>query len=249
MYSAVMATFLLSCNKFDDVCHQPTNSTAAGALDFDGRDDEVNLGEWFHYQVFSVQFWAKPGATQNTWTNIMDDEHGDTTGWVIEQNVDNTNEYYIAGGTLILFKLQADEWQQVSIVYDEDALTVYINGELIERKALEKPIYYVGGHVLRLGQWASGGRAWNGQLDEVRFWDKPLSQTEIQSNMNCQLTGSENGLVAYYRFNQGTVNADNTAVTSLTDASGNSHNGSLQNFALTGGTSNWVAGKVTGTCY
>jgi len=249
IYAACMASVLLSCEKLHDLCPPTTHQTPAGALDFDGQDDEVNLGDWFQYQVFTIQFWAKPGATQNTWTDIMDHEHGDTAGWVIEQNVDNTNEYYMAGGTIILFKLLANEWQQVSCVYDEKTLSVYINGELIERKALEKPIYYEGSHILRLGNWASGGRAWNGQLDEVRFWNRALLQTEIQNNMNCQLTGSENGLIAYYRFNQGYIDADNTSVTSLTDLSGNKHTGTLTNFALTGSRSNWVAGKVTGTCY
>jgi hypothetical protein len=67
--------------------------------------------------------------------------------------------------------------------------------------------------------------------------------------MNCQLTGSENGLVAYYKFNQGYINADNAAVTYLTDLSGHGHNGTLTNFALTGTRSNWVDGRVKGTCY
>lgn len=102
---------------------------------------------------------------------------------------------------------------------------------------------------MHLGNWAGGGRNWNGQLDEVRFWSKALSKAEIQSSMNCQLSGSENGLLAYYKFNQGNINADNTAVKLLIDASGKGHTRTLTNFALTGSSSNWVQGKVTGICY
>jgi hypothetical protein len=249
IYAACMAMGLLSCDKLDELFHPAPDKTAAGALDFDGQDDEVNLGDWFRYQVFTIQFWAKPGATQNTYADIMDNTHADYISWVIQQKVDNTNEYEFGGGAYINFKLQASVWQQVSVVKNEDSLWVYINGELIEGKPLLSDINYPSSHTLRLGNWAGGGRNWNGQLDEVRFWNKPLSQTEIQNNMNCQLTGSETGLIAYYKFNQGAINADNTAVTSLTDASGNGHTGLLTNFALTGGTSNWVAGKVSGTCY
>ena len=67
--------------------------------------------------------------------------------------------------------------------------------------------------------------------------------------MNCGLdpTG-QYGLVALYHFDQGTVGADNSGITTLIDASGNANNGTLNNFALTGATSNWATGTVSGTC-
>lgn len=49
-------------------------------------------------------------------------------------------------------------------------------------------------------------------------------------------------MIAYYKFNQGFVNGNNTSVTSLADASGNSYNGNLNNFTLIGTTSNWASG-------
>ena len=68
------------------------------------------------------------------------------------------------------------------------------------------------------------------------------------NNMNCELATGQTGLLAYYQFNQGT-SADNSTVTTLTDASGNSNSGTLTNFALAGTTSNWVlpGGVNTGT--
>ncbi|HXR79654.1 MAG TPA: LamG domain-containing protein, partial [Saprospiraceae bacterium] len=47
-------------------------------------------------------------------------------------------------------------------------------------------------------------------------------------------------------MNTGFVNADNSQETSLVDETG-SHNGTLNNFALTGASSNWIEGHVTGT--
>ena len=41
---------------------------------------------------------------------------------------------------------------------------------------------------------------WPGSIDEVRIWNRALSQEEILANMNCHLTGHEPGLVAYYDF-------------------------------------------------
>jgi hypothetical protein len=249
MVSVLTACLLLSCNKLVDLFHPSSGSNTAGALDFDGADDEVNTGDWFRYQVFTIQFWAKPGATQNPWANIIDNQHASYISWTIQQRADTTNQYYYGGGAIVYFTLQADVWQQVTVVKGKDSAAAYVNGQLADKQPLIIPIDYPYNHVLRLGQWAGGGRAWNGQLDEVRLWNRALSQQEIQNNINCQLTGSESGLVAYYRFNQGTINADNAGVTTLTDLSGHNHNGRLENFALTGSHSNWVQGKVAGNCH
>ena len=78
-------------------------------------------------------------------------------------------------------------------------------------------------------------------MDEVRIWNRALCQEEIQNNMNCALNPTgQNGLIALYHFDQGTVNANNAGITTLNDASGNANNGTLNNFALNGATSNWA---------
>jgi HYDIN/CFA65/VesB family protein len=85
-----------------------------------------------------------------------------------------------------------------------------------------------------------------GQLDEVRVWTRVLCQDEIQATMNCELTGSQSQLAAYYNFNQGLDSVNNAGVTTLPDLAGGDNNGTLTNFALNGTTSNWVApGGVT----
>ncbi|MVO11110.1 T9SS type A sorting domain-containing protein [Flavobacterium sp. TP390] len=91
---------------------------------------------------------------------------------------------------------------------------------------------------------------YQGNLDELRVWNRPLSLSELQNNQNCELANpaSQTGLVAYYQFNQGVDSDNNVTVTTLTDASGNGYNGTLTDFSLNGVTSNWIAGSpiVTG---
>jgi len=79
-------------------------------------------------------------------------------------------------------------------------------------------------------------------MDEVRIWNTARTQSEIQSSLNTELSGTETGLMAYYNFNQGTAGGTNTGITTLTDRTSNAKNGTLNGFALTGSTSNWVAG-------
>jgi hypothetical protein len=78
-------------------------------------------------------------------------------------------------------------------------------------------------------------------MDEFRIWNTTRSECEINTYMNCEIPSSAAGLVVNYHFNQGIDNFTNPSVTSLTDASGNSNTGTLNSFALTGSTSNWIA--------
>jgi CubicO group peptidase (beta-lactamase class C family) len=46
-------------------------------------------------------------------------------------------------------------------------------------------------------------RPFDGNIEEIRVWNRALTQQEIHDNMNLELSGTEQGLVAYYRFNEG----------------------------------------------
>jgi hypothetical protein len=81
-----------------------------------------------------------------------------------------------------------------------------------------------------------------GSIDEVRVWNVARTASEILSNMKVELN-AQAGLVAAYHFNEGIAAGTNTGLTTTADASGNNLNGTLNNFARTGNTSNWVAGQ------
>jgi hypothetical protein len=96
-----------------------------------------------------------------------------------------------------------------------------------------------------LGIGGDVGRSYygtDGRMDEVRIWSRALSQAEIQANMDCEIPGAANGLVANYHFNQGIADGDNTnpLENTLLDDSGLGNNGTLNNFELMASESNWV---------
>lgn len=79
--------------------------------------------------------------------------------------------------------------------------------------------------------------------DELRIWNVRLSDEEVNATLNCQLSGNEANLYAYYSFNQGLVNADNSGENILIDQGSNGKNGNLIGFSLNGTTSNWTSGS------
>ena len=74
------------------------------------------------------------------------------------------------------------------------------------------------------------GTYFNGQMDDVRFWNVARTGAQIQANMNSELVSNEPGLVAYYKFNS-------SSGTTVTDSAGSDNNGTLTNMT----NSNWVA--------
>ncbi|MEQ8810454.1 MAG: LamG-like jellyroll fold domain-containing protein, partial [Imperialibacter sp.] len=112
-------------------------------------------------------------------------------------------------------------WNHVAGVYDGTSLKMYFNGVLTETTAISGVIDSNPG-ALGLGGDPDGNISSNAIIDEVRIWNTPLLESEIQNNMFRTLTGSEAGLVAYYRF-------DETTGSILPDLSVNGNMGTLVN--------------------
>lgn len=74
--------------------------------------------------------------------------------------------------------------------------------------------------------------SFNGAIDEVRVWNTPLPPAAIQQDRTAALMGNENGLVAYYRLDEG------NGATSV-DASPGNHPLTLQNSPI------WISSGAT----
>jgi hypothetical protein len=132
-------------------------------------------------------------------------------------------------------------WQHIAWVFDVNAVRLYVNGALIGSSTAsgifqgENVPFAIGRSLLSSLNFYFGGR-----IDEVNVWNKALTQAEIQDIMDNELSGSENDLGLYYKFNQGEPGGNNTTITHLICEIGDGErDGALLNFALTGETSNF----------
>lgn len=242
-------------------------SQPGAALNFDGTNDYVNLpnsGAPFDVSsshVKTFQLWFKNTANQGAHVRIFSTGTANwTTGiWF----------GYAAGSPYLRFELcdgiiypgvaitgttnirGDNQWHQATGVINGSVATLYLDA-----------IYEGSVSISTIGAMNSAGAVhignsydnesssyFRGDIDELRVWEKALCQPEIMSTMNCELTGSEAGLVAYYQFNQGTAAGNNAGLINLPDLTFNSNNGILTNMGLNGVTSNWVSpgGVITGS--
>lgn len=133
-------------------------------------------------------------------------------------------------------------WQHFAWVYNGSSISLYVNGQLNGSSAASG--VFQGENVpFAIGKSILGGLnfVFGGGIDEVSAWNRALSQSEIQDMMDNELSGSEEGLQLYYKFNQGVPGGDNTSITHLISEIGNGErDAELMNFALIGETSNFV---------
>ncbi|HNU08096.1 MAG TPA: LamG domain-containing protein, partial [Pyrinomonadaceae bacterium] len=151
-----------------------------------GGVEGVDFGNWFDLQVFTIELWVKPKGGQVLYSDILDNGHSSAPrrSWVL-QNVDNGNRFHwysfdFPEGVQLPFDLTPDLWHHLVITRDASRTTrLYLNRSFIGSISSTADIPYDGSQNLRLGNWYSGGRPFNGTLDELAIYDRPLSEPEI----------------------------------------------------------------------
>ncbi len=106
------------------------------------------------------------------------------------------------------FSIQDGLFHHIAVVYDSSAGTIdcYMDGEEYGSTAtgVSGPLDFAESNLL-IGAFYSYynsniGNYWNGKLDDVRLWNKTRTKAEIQSTKDSALTGSEDGLVGYWKM-------------------------------------------------
>jgi RHS repeat-associated protein len=133
-------------------------------------------------------------------------------------------------------------WHQVALRYDNSTLTLdgFLDGvksaTATTRSSRTTPTSQGYGQYYALGATdgnnLGSGAYFNGQIDEFRVWNTARTDSQITDNRNQPLTGTEPGLVAYYRFHDGTGPL-------AYDSSGHNNEGTLT-AASPGGLPTWT---------
>ncbi len=165
-----------------------------------------------------VTFSGWPSLSIESWFKYVDTE---TWRWVFGTGPDycNLGMAVAEGDSIMRYHITTTEygtstydgkklltpgtWYHIAMVFDGETVKIFIDGELDfqandnGRIKITNTKYAIGA-----GYW-SGNEIFKGAIDEVRIWNRAITQTEIKNNMNKELTGKENGLKNYYPCNEG----------------------------------------------
>ena len=135
-------------------------------------------------------------------------------------------------------------WHHVAAVYNPSAtktVELFVDGVSCGTGNFTSTPATTAGNVV-IGRRIDGANNFGGDIDEFRLWNIALTQSQIQAHMNGEICAPSSNLVLYYTMNDGVADGSNSSNTTITDHAG-SNNGTLQNFNLSGSSSNWTYGQ------
>ncbi|MBT6515856.1 MAG: T9SS type A sorting domain-containing protein [Crocinitomicaceae bacterium] len=220
-------------------------SQSSNSLQFDGLNDHVIVQN-------DSSLMISDSISINAWVNVQGNHGGGIGNIVFKQNLESCNFNHIdfrlsstnnlqlvlceengCPGDFVLLTgntaLQSDQWYFVSGTYDGAQAKVYVDAVLDGNQT--KTIYmspentpFSIGSNINDGSSSLGAetRFFNGYLDDIHLWSKALSIQEIEQYMNCPPNGTEQELVAFWNFEEGTGST-------LSDLTTNNNDGVLTN--------------------
>jgi hypothetical protein len=184
----------------------PAGPRPIKALSFTGTTNRVSLSSFSTLEGdFTISVWAQVAAN-NTGALITNSTAGGSFFHLVPQP--GANRFVVsdrtnAGLPGIVAHVFDTNWHHYALVREFTNLTVLVDGV---------PVGNTRAFGLRDTSGFRIGEGFHGQLDEFQIRNVALTAADLRRTMRKQLNGREDGLIAYFRFDEGT----GTTVTSET---------------------------------
>jgi parallel beta-helix repeat protein len=203
---------------------------AHNALDFDGVDDFVSMGDpagdWLDLGAdATIEAWVRFDALPSYSFFTIASKDGGPGGqnkWILGYannyaGIAGATMFHVnsPGGSVFLSSApwtpQVGQWYHLALVKRGDDYDFYRDGQWDGSAGTAVFVTDVAA-AFEIGR-AENNFYFNGAIDEVRLWNVGRVQAEIQDGMNAPLPVPQPGLAAYWQFDEGagTTTADATA--------------------------------------
>jgi hypothetical protein len=172
------------------------------ALLFDGVNDWVTVAHAPALNLttgMTLEAWVYPTANGGgSWRNVLIKERTNNEVYSLYANADtNTPAVYVLpegqGGVPLnvqgAAQLSLNTWTHLAATYDGATLRLYVNGTEVGNRVITGALLTSTG-ALRIGGNSLWGEFFKGRIDEVRIYNRSLTQAEIQTDMAVSIDGS-----------------------------------------------------------
>ena len=163
------------------------NGKNGGALNFDGLNDLVRVADHATLDLtnaMTLEAWVRPTAGGGWRTVVLKEKPNGLVYALYSNSNSNRPTMYVnnfnAEGT---GPLTLNTWTHIAATYGSNVLRLYVNGTQVDSFNRNTTMANSTG-TLGIG----GNQIWNeyftGQLDDVRIYNRALTPTQIQTDMN-----------------------------------------------------------------
>jgi hypothetical protein len=174
-------------------------------IEFDNSNDFLDAGNIpLNNQSFTIEFWAKRYAVDE-WDFVIGQGQGDTNRhFHVSFREANTFSMGFGYNDVDSTETYTDtDWHHWAVSYDTNTMTqkLYRDGVMVASRTATS--HFLGTGNLYIGRYCADNlHNYNGALDDLRIWYVVRTQEQIQENKDIELSGDEEGLVAYWKFNE-----------------------------------------------
>jgi hypothetical protein len=190
---------------FSMTCGSATNASAqsaGNAIEFAYGDLLTAKPATTSITHITIECWLNPSSdSQFALPVFIGNGSSNGFGFVMHNGLDATPGQYVSvilGGVTFSVtgnaaRVPKNMWTHLAMTRGDSVWMLYKNGVLVGR-GLGTPFPPTVFTLM--------GKLYSGKMDEVRIWNRELSQAEIRATMDVPLKGDEASLVAYYPMNE-----------------------------------------------
>ena len=165
-----------------------TGGKYGSALSFNGTNSIVSVNDSNSLDLttgMTIEAWVKP-TTLSSWRTIILKEKTTSLAYALYANTDTgkpSAEMYGTSALAGTTQLPLNTWTHIAATYDGTTLKLYINGSMVSSKSTSITIR-ISLDPLRIGGNTKWGEYFNGLIDEVRIYNRALTNLEIENDKN-----------------------------------------------------------------
>jgi hypothetical protein len=143
----------------------------------------------------TIEAWVYP-TTLSSWRTVILKEMSGSLSYALYayDNAPRPAAYINTGGSdlsaLGTAGIALNTWTHLAATYDGTTLRLFVNGTQVGSRATTGSIR-TSTNPLRIGGNVIWGEYFSGRIDEVRIYNRALSQAEIQTDMNTAISSSD----------------------------------------------------------
>lgn len=173
-----------------------TTGKFGNALSFNGTSNYVTINDSATLDLttgMTLEAWVKPSALTG-WRSIIMKEKSGNLVYGMYANTDSnkpSGEIYTTGNRDVRSSsaLTTTDWKYVAVTYDGINIKIYVDGNEVGSTATSGNIA-TSNNALRIGGNSVWGEYFKGLIDEVRIYDRALSQPEIRTDMSIAISNA-----------------------------------------------------------